>query len=93
MLLFVTDTPWRGLDVCNSAVFGHIRTIHQLHKYSLLLFVPRLFPHANHTQWPGVVKVAMWHRTGLVPTGEASVIIAASAVHRKEAIEAVEWGV
>jgi molybdopterin synthase catalytic subunit/molybdopterin converting factor small subunit len=36
----------------------------------------------------GVAKVAMAHRTGHVPIGEASVIIAVSAAHRAAAIDA-----
>ena len=36
----------------------------------------------------GVAKVAMAHRTGDVPIGEASVIIAVSAAHRGAAIDA-----
>eukprot|EP00035_Acanthoeca_spectabilis_P023570 m.449976 g.449976 ORF g.449976 m.449976 type:complete len:186 (+) comp19896_c0_seq1:236-793(+) len=44
-------------------------------------------------KWPSVLKVAVYHRTGHVPTKEASVIIAASAVHRQAAMDAVEWGI
>ena len=36
----------------------------------------------------GVVAV---HRTGLVPIGESSVLVAASAAHRGEAFEAARW--
>lgn len=35
-----------------------------------------------------VTKIAIAHRTGTVPVGESSVIIAVSSVHRKEALEA-----
>ncbi len=41
-------------------------------------------------RWP-VRKVAMVHRTGLVPVGEASVAIAVSGGHRTEAFEACHW--
>lgn len=37
-------------------------------------------------KWPDVIGVAVHHRLGLVPVGEASVIIAVSSPHRKEAI-------
>ena len=37
--------------------------------------------------WPGA-RVAISHRTGLVPVGEASVLIAVSAPHRDECYEA-----
>jgi molybdopterin synthase catalytic subunit len=38
-----------------------------------------------------VRKVAMVHRIGVVPVGEASVAIAVSAGHRGEAFEACRW--
>jgi molybdopterin synthase catalytic subunit len=39
----------------------------------------------------GLRKVAMVHRTGVVPVGEASVAIAVSAGHRREAFAACHW--
>ena len=33
------------------------------------------------------------HRVGVVPVGEASVVIAASSAHRKEALAAVAWAI
>lgn len=41
-------------------------------------------------RWP-VRRVAMVHRVGVVPVGEASVGIAVSAGHRAEAFEACHW--
>ena len=41
-------------------------------------------------KWP-LRKVAMVHRTGVVPVGEASVAIAVSAGHRGEAFVACHW--
>jgi len=41
-------------------------------------------------RWP-LRKVAMVHRLGVVPVGEASVAIAVSAGHRREAFEACHW--
>ncbi|KAK9824207.1 hypothetical protein WJX72_008535 [[Myrmecia] bisecta] len=38
-----------------------------------------------------IKRVAIAHRTGLVRIGEASVIIAVSSAHRREALEAVHW--
>lgn len=35
--------------------------------------------------------VALAHRVGVVPVGEASVIVAVSSVHRKEALEACHF--
>jgi molybdopterin synthase catalytic subunit len=41
-------------------------------------------------RWP-LRGIAMVHRTGLVPVGEASVAIVVSAGHRAEAFEACHW--
>lgn len=49
----------------------------------------RLADHAA-ARWP-LSRVAMEHRLGHVAIGEASVAIALSAPHRKEAFEAGEW--
>eukprot|EP01113_Clastostelium_recurvatum_P027675 TRINITY_DN3343_c0_g1_i2.p2 TRINITY_DN3343_c0_g1~~TRINITY_DN3343_c0_g1_i2.p2 ORF type:complete len:150 (+),score=34.59 TRINITY_DN3343_c0_g1_i2:304-753(+) len=43
-------------------------------------------------KWP-VLKVALFHRLGVVPIGEASVIVAVSSVHRRESLEAVQYGI
>ena len=40
-------------------------------------------------KWPELEHIAMWHRIGLVPITEASVILAVSSPHRKESLEAV----
>ena len=45
---------------------------------------------AARKSWP-LVRVAMAHRVGVVPVGEASVAIAASSVHRKESLAAVAF--
>ncbi|RIB09718.1 Molybdopterin biosynthesis MoaE [Gigaspora rosea] len=42
------------------------------------------------TKWQ-LMKVAVYHRLGIVPVGENSVIIAVSSVHRRESLKAVEW--
>lgn len=39
----------------------------------------------------GIIDAFIQHRIGWVPTGEASVVIAVSAAHRKEAYDANEW--
>ena len=41
-------------------------------------------------RWPEV-RLAMRHRTGMLKVGEVSVIVVASAPHRKEAFDACEW--
>jgi len=40
-----------------------------------------------------VLHIAMFHKVGLVPIGEASVIIAISSAHRTEGLEAVHWAI
>ncbi|CAI2165599.1 1725_t:CDS:2 [Funneliformis geosporum] len=42
------------------------------------------------TKW-NLIKTAIFHRTGIVPVGETSVIVAVSSAHRKESLHAVEW--
>jgi MoaE-MoaD fusion protein len=44
------------------------------------------------TRWPGI-RVAIVHRTGTLEPGEAAVVIAASAPHRKEAFLACEYAI
>jgi molybdopterin synthase catalytic subunit len=41
-------------------------------------------------RWP-VLRLAVLHRTGRVPVGEPSVLIAVSTPHRAEAFEACRW--
>lgn len=43
-------------------------------------------------RWP-IEKVAIVHRIGVVPLGEASVVIAVSAVHRHAAFEACHFAI
>ena len=40
-----------------------------------------------------VERIAIFHRTGVVPLGEASVVIAVSSAHRKESLEAVHFAI
>ena len=43
-----------------------------------------------HTLWQ-LDRIAILHRTGTVAIGQASVLIAASSAHRREALDAVSW--
>jgi molybdopterin synthase catalytic subunit len=43
-------------------------------------------------QWE-LERVSIAHRTGVCPVGEASVIIAVSSAHRKEALEAAHFAI
>jgi len=47
---------------------------------------------AIKARWP-VEEVAIVHRMGRLQIGEASVIVAVSAPHRKEALEACAYGI
>lgn len=51
--------------------------------------IAKLFESARE-KWP-VHRLAIFHRTGLVAVGEASVIVAVSAGHRAEAFEAARF--
>jgi molybdopterin synthase catalytic subunit len=44
-------------------------------------------------RWPEVGRVALWHRVGVVPIGEAAVVVALSAPHRDAAFEAARFGI
>lgn len=44
-------------------------------------------------KWEGICRVAMVHRLGVVPVGEASVIIVISSSHRKDSLEAVHFSI
>ncbi|XP_057655828.1 molybdopterin synthase catalytic subunit [Diorhabda carinulata] len=42
-------------------------------------------------QWPSIENIAIYHRLGLVPIKEASIIIGTSSPHRIDAIKATEF--
>lgn len=44
-------------------------------------------------KWPDIKHVAIYHRLGLVPVAEASVIIAVSSPHRRTSLEAVQLAI
>jgi MoaE-MoaD fusion protein len=44
-------------------------------------------------RWPGVRRVAMFHRIGRLEIGEASVLIAVAAAHRQDAFEACRYAI
>jgi molybdopterin synthase catalytic subunit len=45
-----------------------------------------------HTRWP-LHRIALVHRIGSCPVMHTSVIICASSTHRKDSIEAVQYGI
>jgi molybdopterin synthase catalytic subunit len=42
-------------------------------------------------RWPGVERLALWHRTGLLRLSEASVAVVVSSAHRAAAFEAARF--
>jgi molybdopterin synthase catalytic subunit len=48
---------------------------------------------AVHRRWPNVKQVVILHRIGRLTIGEASVAIAVSAAHRRQAFEACEFAI
>ncbi|XP_063919210.1 molybdopterin synthase catalytic subunit [Zophobas morio] len=43
------------------------------------------------TKWTQVENIVIYHRLGVVPVKEASIVIAISSPHRADAIQATEW--
>jgi molybdopterin synthase catalytic subunit/molybdopterin converting factor small subunit len=44
-------------------------------------------------RFPAVAEMGIWHRTGLLEIGEASLLVALSSPHREEGFEACHWAV
>ena len=44
-------------------------------------------------RWPSVIALAIAHRVGRLEIGQTSVIVAVSAPHRREALEACAYGI
>lgn len=44
-------------------------------------------------KWPAVKHIALYHRLGLVPIKESSVVIAISSPHRQDSLEAVQFAI
>ena len=79
-------TDGNGPDVLiNNAGFGVLGPTSEISEAEMR----RLAAEAQR-RWP-IRKVAMMHRLGLVPVGQASVGIAVSAGHRAEAFAACHW--
>lgn len=66
-----------------------VRLEYEAYTHMAVAEMRRLSAEARRT-WP-LRKVAMAHRIGRVPVGEASVAIAVSAGHRAEAFAACHW--
>jgi molybdopterin synthase catalytic subunit len=57
--------------------------------------VPRLGEIAAEARrrWPDLGRLVLLHRVGVVPIGESSVVVVASAPHRDAAFEAARFGI
>ncbi len=57
--------------------------------------VPRLALIADEMRkrWPTLGRIVLLHRVGVVPVGESSVVVVASAPHRPEAFAAARFGI
>jgi molybdopterin synthase catalytic subunit len=57
--------------------------------------VPRLEAIAAEarSRWPEIGRLALLHRTGVVPVGESAVVVVASAPHRAAAFEAARFAI
>ena len=57
--------------------------------------LPRLEAIATEarTRWPDLGRLALLHRTGVVPVGESAVVVVASAPHRSAAFEAARFAI
>ena len=57
--------------------------------------VPRLaaIADAMRNRWDDLGRIALLHRTGVVPIGESSVVVAVSSGHRPAAFEAARFGI
>lgn len=47
--------------------------------------------HEIRQRWPDTKNIAIFHRLGLVPVKEASVVIAISSPHRRSSLDAVSF--
>jgi molybdopterin synthase catalytic subunit len=45
------------------------------------------------SKWPDIKHIAIYHRLGIVPVKESSVIIAVSSPHRNTSLEAVQYAI
>jgi len=59
------------------------------------LVVPKLVSIADEarSRWPTIGRVAILHRVGEVAIGDASVVVAVSSPHRREAFEAARFSI
>ncbi len=44
-------------------------------------------------QFPSIAEIGVWHRIGTLEIGEASLLVAVSSPHRREAFDACHWAV
>jgi molybdopterin synthase catalytic subunit len=98
-------TDWVVLPRCGAVVvFSGTARDHSVDRddVSLLEYeayeaqaVPRMRAIAAEARarWPQLGRVALLHRTGLVPVGQSAVVVAVSAPHRGEAFDAARFAI
>jgi molybdopterin synthase catalytic subunit len=94
---FVTDAAAGGIDVflgttrAETSPDGRTLVALDYEAYAdMALRQLRDLASRARLQWP-ITKLALLHRTGRVPVGEESVIIAVSTPHRADAFTACRW--
>ena len=91
----VTTPESGGIDLFVGTTRNHARgrsvTLLEYEAYRpMAVGVMEQLEREAHRRWP-LNRVAIVHRLGKVPVGEASVAIAVSSAHRKEAFEACRF--
>ena len=97
-------TKWAGRPTCGavSSFLGITRdnykgqTVLRLEYEgyeSMAISVMQQISERVYDKWPGVCRIAMVHRVGVVPVGESSIAIAISSPHRVESLEAVHFAI
>lgn len=99
------DAVTRHLDVAEAGgrvtFAGHVRPredgvkiagLHYEHYPAMALRQMEHLAAELHAKWP-IVRLAMVHRTGPVPVGEAAVLIGVACPHRREAFAACETAI
>ncbi len=95
LITFVTTPETGGIDIFIGSTRNHSggRKVLALEYESyepMALNVMQSLEADTHKRWP-LQRIAIVHRIGKIAIGEASVVIAVSSAHRKEAFEACRF--
>lgn len=97
MVDFVTDPSSGGISIFLGTTRDHFkgkRVVQLEYEAYTAMAMKQMVQICQNVRekWP-VCKIAIVHRIGIVPVKEASVIIAVSSEHRREAIDAVSFAI